>query len=84
MLTATEIEEWNMDHEQEYRDKLDTIAMHAWETWTGNGRALDEEDRETTMRDAHEAAHNEWRAGLDELEWLKRTVERLRGDCLNG
>jgi hypothetical protein len=62
-----------------YEDQADTIAVNAWEQWTMNGLRMDEEEREETMKAARDAAANTWFEGIDELEWLRATVARLRG-----
>jgi hypothetical protein len=73
----------HLDYEERlYRASLDTIAMHAWEEWTNNGLGLDAEGREETSRHVHEVAHNNWREGIDDIEWLRRTLASLRGERL--
>lgn len=62
-----------------YQDRLTTVASHAWEIWTGNGRGLDAADCEQTGKQAVDAAANTWEEGLTDLVWLDRTVARLGG-----
>lgn len=63
-----------------YEDRLDTIVTHAWEQWTGNGRGLDADEREQSLKSVRDAAANTYHDGIDDLAWLDATVARLRGE----
>ena len=60
-----------------FEQRLDKIATHAWETWTGNGREMDESEREQTGKNARDAANNAYHEDYTESQWLARTLQAL-------
>jgi hypothetical protein len=62
-----------------YEDRLDTIVTHAWEQWTNNGHDMDDDARVQTEKSVYDAAANAYVDGIDDCDWLRLTVIRLRG-----
>lgn len=60
-----------------WESRRDTIATHAWETWTKNGLHMDREDLVESGKSAADAATNAYVDGASDMEWLAATLKRL-------
>ena len=60
-----------------WEQRYDVIVVHAWETWTGNGLGMDEFMREQTTKTVQDAATNVYCDDMDDMAWLKATINRL-------
>lgn len=60
-----------------FEDRHGNVAIHAWETFTGNGRGMDEDDREQAMKSCRDAATNAYVDGIDDGAWLTATLALL-------
>ena len=60
-----------------FEARLNTIATQAFETWTNNGLAIPEDLHADAFKSCRDVANNVYFEGIDEVVWLKTTVERL-------
>ena len=58
----------------------ETISAGARETWTGNGRNTDSDEREQTGKSTLGAANNAYQEGASDEAWLAATLATLRGE----
>jgi len=60
-----------------WENRHETIAARAWETWTRNGKNMDEHDLYQTRRHANDAANNAYLENMTNKEWLNATLRAL-------
>jgi hypothetical protein len=60
--------------------RLDTIAMHAWESHYKNGIGMDAEDRENTSSYVRDQANHCYQDDMTDQEWLNATLVVLNGN----
>jgi hypothetical protein len=65
-----------------YEKRSLKIICYAWEQWTQNGLGLDTEDLDETVKTVRDAVNNTYNDDIDDVEWLHRSVGRLRGMAL--
>lgn len=61
----------------DFSTRLESVALAAWERWTGNGHKIDRDDWDSTFESTRDAANNEYFEGISVPEWVKRTLARL-------
>ena len=62
---------------QTFETRFDTIVMHVWERWTGNGSCLDADDIEQTIKSVRDAATNTYVESMSDQQWYDATLMRL-------
>lgn len=67
----------------DFQTRLESVALAAWEKWTGNGRTVSRDEWGETFESTRDAANNAFVEGIDESTWIGRTLARL-GVCEAG
>lgn len=62
-----------------FEDRMNIIAVRAWEKWTKNGLNMDEDTQLQSMKHAKDVANNVFQEEMDDLDWLTATQNRLAG-----
>ncbi len=62
-----------------YEQRLEMVALQAWEIITNNGLGLDDYDREHYLKACNDAAANSYYENLTSDSWLNATLSKLRG-----
>ena len=56
------------------------VATHAWESWTSNGRGMDQGMLQQTAKSALGAAANSYRELYTDDQWIAACLALLRGE----
>jgi hypothetical protein len=60
-----------------YETRRDMIVTHAWETWTKNGRGLDDDGRWQTTKTVQDAVNNAYIDDISDADWLIAVLKQL-------